>query len=128
MRALGFPAEFIRDAGLPFQTCGAVIFPDMAQFHPLRFLHGLARGLRVFAHTYAERIDLKTNTVLTSRGKIPREKNRRCDAFSVSQPARPVFHEAVSDALVCGGRSKMRRRFRIRMWAREKQPLFPHGR
>ena len=74
MRALDFPAEFVRDAGLPFQTCGAVVFPNMAQFHPLRFLHGIARGLHIFARTYAERIDLKTNTVHTSRGRIRAKK------------------------------------------------------
>ena len=74
VRALDFPAEFVRDAGLPFQTCGAVVFPNMAQFHPLRFLHGIARGLHIFARTYAERIDLKTNTVHTSRGRIRAKK------------------------------------------------------
>ena len=74
VRVLGFPAEFVRDAGLPFQTCGAVVFPNMAQFHPLRFLHGIARGLHIFARTYAERIDLKTNTVHTSRGRIRAKK------------------------------------------------------
>ena len=74
VRALGFPAEFVRDAGLPFPVRGAVVFPGMAQFHPLRFLHGIAQGLRVFAHTYAERIDLRTNTVFTSRGRVRAKK------------------------------------------------------
>ncbi len=74
VRALGFPAEFVRDAGLPFPTAGAVRYPDMAQFHPLRFLHGIASKLRVYARTFVRRIDLKTNTAYTSRGKIHAKK------------------------------------------------------
>lgn len=74
VRTLGFPAEFVADAGLPFPVAGAVRYPDMAQFHPLRFLHGVAKRLRVYAHTYVQKVDLKTNMAYTSRGRVHAKK------------------------------------------------------
>jgi glycine/D-amino acid oxidase-like deaminating enzyme/nitrite reductase/ring-hydroxylating ferredoxin subunit len=42
---LGLPAEFTTDVGLPFDVPGAVRFTGMAQFHPGRWLAGLAAKL-----------------------------------------------------------------------------------
>jgi glycine/D-amino acid oxidase-like deaminating enzyme len=44
VRSLGFPARFVKDAGLPFPAAGAVVYDGMAQFHPLKFLYGTAAG------------------------------------------------------------------------------------
>lgn len=74
VRRLGFPAEFVEDAGLPFAARGAVRYPHMAQFDPLELLHGLASRLRVYAHTFVRKIDLTTNTAHTDQGKIKAEK------------------------------------------------------
>ena len=42
-KRLGLPASFVGDAGdLPFAIAGAVRFDDQAEFHPLKYLHGLA--------------------------------------------------------------------------------------
>lgn len=48
---LGFPASFAETAPLPFPTVGAVRFPAQAQFHPIKFLAGLAGGLPIYEHT-----------------------------------------------------------------------------
>jgi glycine/D-amino acid oxidase-like deaminating enzyme/nitrite reductase/ring-hydroxylating ferredoxin subunit len=40
---LGLPAQFTEDAGLPFETLGAVRFDDQARFHPRAYLGELLR-------------------------------------------------------------------------------------
>lgn len=45
LRSLGLPGAFTTDVPLPFQTLGAVVLPDQAIFHPLKFLLALARHL-----------------------------------------------------------------------------------
>ena len=44
-RALGLPASFVEDVDLPFPVAGAVRFEEQAEFHPVRYLHGLAAAL-----------------------------------------------------------------------------------
>lgn len=67
---LGIPAEFVQTTTLPFaaRVCGAVKFPQQAQFHPLEFIKTLAQDLRIYEHTMAETIE--DNTVITQHGKI----------------------------------------------------------
>ena len=43
--AAGLDVEVTREAGLPFDTTGAVALAAQGQFDPLRYLHGLAREL-----------------------------------------------------------------------------------
>lgn len=57
VRSLGFPAEFVTSVPLPLPVAGAVRYPGMAQFHPLKFLHGVARGLRIHEHTMVRRLE-----------------------------------------------------------------------
>ena len=57
-REAGLPAEFVEDVPLPFPTHGAVVLPDQAEFHPVRYLLGLterfvAAGGVVFEDTRA---------------------------------------------------------------------------
>lgn len=40
---LGFPAEYVEQVDLPFETAGAVRFPNQAQFHPLKFVAAIAK-------------------------------------------------------------------------------------
>jgi glycine/D-amino acid oxidase-like deaminating enzyme/nitrite reductase/ring-hydroxylating ferredoxin subunit len=42
---LGLPSEFTTDVPLPFPVAGAVRFRDQAEFHPRRFLLGVAEAL-----------------------------------------------------------------------------------
>ncbi len=41
VNSLGFPAKFVEDIPLPFSTLAAIQFPKQAQFHPLKYIHGL---------------------------------------------------------------------------------------
>ncbi len=68
IQSLGFPAEFLTTTPLPHRVAGAVLFPGMAQFHPLKFLYGVAAGLRIFENTFVEKLDGTTAT--TARGVI----------------------------------------------------------
>lgn len=57
VRSLGFTAEFQKKTRLPFDVAGAVRFPGMAQFHPLKFLYGAAEGLTVYENTFVRRLE-----------------------------------------------------------------------
>lgn len=72
VKALGFGAEFLPRPPLPFAAAGGVRYPAMAQFHPLRFLYGVARGLRIRENTFVERLD--GTTAYTARGTIRARK------------------------------------------------------
>jgi glycine/D-amino acid oxidase-like deaminating enzyme/nitrite reductase/ring-hydroxylating ferredoxin subunit len=73
---LGLPASFVRDVPLPMAAVGAVRFDSQAQFHPAKYLAGLAQlvdggGCHVFERTRAIAIDQGTPTrVHTDRGTI----------------------------------------------------------
>ncbi len=45
---LGFPAHFRESAPLIDEAAAAVEYPEMAQFHPLKFLNGVAQSLQIF--------------------------------------------------------------------------------
>lgn len=49
--SLGLPAAFVNTVQLPFSVAGAVRFAHQAQFHPLRFLKGISRGLTIYEHS-----------------------------------------------------------------------------
>ncbi|WP_262297764.1 FAD-dependent oxidoreductase [Microvirga sesbaniae] len=61
-RILGFDAEVLDRAPLPFPMAGALCFPDQAQFNPASYLVGLAkavaaRGGRIFEQSRATSFD-----------------------------------------------------------------------
>lgn len=72
LQRLGFNASFTRKTPLPFKVAGAVKFPEMAQFHPLKFLINAVKGLNIYEHTFVNRID-KT-TAYTQKGVINAKK------------------------------------------------------
>ncbi len=41
-RAAGLPTELVEDAGLPYPVAGAVRLADQLEFHPVRYVRGLA--------------------------------------------------------------------------------------
>jgi glycine/D-amino acid oxidase-like deaminating enzyme/nitrite reductase/ring-hydroxylating ferredoxin subunit len=73
-RRLGLPASLVRgDIGLPFPVLAAIRFDGQAQFHPTRYVTGLAStipggGSHVFEHSRA--IDWDPNRVTTSAGTV----------------------------------------------------------
>lgn len=72
VRSLGFDAVFTTDTPLPFSVAGAVQYNGMAQFHPLKFLYGAAKGLDILENTLVEKLD--GTTAVTKRGRITAKK------------------------------------------------------
>lgn len=72
LKALGFPAARVSSLPLPFPVAGAVRFPRQAQFEPMRFIEGIAKGLHIYENTKVT--ELKGLTAVTQRGKIRAKK------------------------------------------------------
>ena len=71
LKELGYNAELVTDIDLPFEIRSAVKFNDMAQFHPLKFLYGLADkmdGVTIYENTFITKID--GHTAFSKNGKI----------------------------------------------------------
>jgi glycine/D-amino acid oxidase-like deaminating enzyme len=51
LKKLGRTAKRFDVLDLPFDVAGAIRFSGQAQFHPLKFLAEISKGLRVFSHT-----------------------------------------------------------------------------
>jgi glycine/D-amino acid oxidase-like deaminating enzyme/nitrite reductase/ring-hydroxylating ferredoxin subunit len=61
-REAGLPASFVTETGLPFEVAGAIRLDGQAQFHPRRYLLGLAedltrRGGRIYERTRVVSLD-----------------------------------------------------------------------
>ncbi len=72
-RRLGLPASLTRDTGLPFDVLAAMRWDDQAQFHPVKYVAGLARtlpgdGCHVFEGTRA--VDWEPDRVVTEQGTV----------------------------------------------------------
>lgn len=68
LQRLGFSAEYRKETPRPFPVAGAVYLPGMAQFHPLRFLYGLASNLKIRENTPV--LGISNGVAFTERGKI----------------------------------------------------------
>ena len=51
LRRLGVDAEFCDTTELPFTVAGVVRVKNQAQFHPLKFLYGIAKDLPIYENT-----------------------------------------------------------------------------
>ena len=72
LEKLGFPAAFADKLPLPFPVAGAVKFSNQAQFHPLKFICGIAKGLHIYEHTRVQQ--LIGTTAVTDHGRIRAKK------------------------------------------------------
>ena len=72
LEKLGFPAGFVDKLPLPFRVAGAVRFPNQAQFHPLQFVSGIAKGLHIYEHTRVR--ELIGTMAVTNHGRIRAKK------------------------------------------------------
>jgi glycine/D-amino acid oxidase-like deaminating enzyme/nitrite reductase/ring-hydroxylating ferredoxin subunit len=72
---LGLPASFVEDVDLPFSVAGAVRFEEQAEFHPVKYLEGLANALdgSVYEDTWA--IQVHGGRVQTSGGQVVSAEN-----------------------------------------------------
>ncbi len=69
---IGFSAELIDSPNIPLSSSGAVKFSNQAQFHPLKFINGIIKGLDIYENTFVTDID-KT-TVITDKGNVKAKK------------------------------------------------------
>lgn len=72
LHSLGFKAAFKKEIELPFDVKGAVEYPGMAQFHPLKLLSGVASRLTVYENTFVQK--LVGNQAITEGGVITAKK------------------------------------------------------
>ena len=72
LQHMGVAHRLVCATALPFPVEGAVCFEDQAQFHPLKFLCAVAKGLRIFEHTRV--LELKPGEAVTQQGTIQAEK------------------------------------------------------
>lgn len=68
LNRLGYGAVFTNRVPLDLGARGAVVYPDMAQFHPLEFLYAAARELTVYEHSRVLR--LEGTTLYTAQARI----------------------------------------------------------
>lgn len=69
---LGGHAEFCDRLPLPFPVAGGVKYANQAQFHPLKFISAISKGLHIFEHTAVR--ELAGRTAVTDHGRITAEK------------------------------------------------------
>ena len=67
-RMLGLEDAIVDTAELPFPTVGAVKMQHQAQFHPLKFLAGIAESLRIYEHSFVTQ--LLPGKAVTQQGTI----------------------------------------------------------
>lgn len=72
LHELGFDAVYTTGPQLPLPVADAVIYPDMAQFHPLRILNAMAKGLRIYEHTFVTA--LAGTTAVTAHDRVHAKK------------------------------------------------------
>lgn len=72
LEKIGCNAVFCKKTSLPFETAGAVKFPEQAQFNPLKFLSSVAEGLNIYENSFVR--EMIGNTAVTDNGKINAEK------------------------------------------------------
>ena len=72
---LGLPASFVEDVDLPFAVAGAVRFDEQAEFHPVKYLEGLAAALdgAVYEGTMATHVH--GGRVRTAGGQVVSAEN-----------------------------------------------------
>ena len=71
LHRLGAQAELKKDLPLPLQTAGAVCLPGQGQFHPLKFLAVISKGLNICANTRV--LQLMPGKAVTDWGEIRAE-------------------------------------------------------
>ncbi len=72
LHILGYSAKYGQTSPLPFAVTEAIVYPDMAEFHPLKFLYAKAQDIRCYTHTRVR--NLKGTTAITDRGTIRAKK------------------------------------------------------
>lgn len=69
---LGYRAEFAMPDALPLKTQGAVRLDRQAQFHPLKFIAGIVKGLNIYENSFVRSLD--TLTARTDEATVTAKK------------------------------------------------------
>ena len=91
-RILGFDAQILDRAPLPFPTAGALCFPDQAQFNPASYLVALAkaveaRGGRIYEQSRARSFDQRDGwSIGTDQGSVKAEQVVIATNMTVKSP------------------------------------------
>ena len=72
VNSLGFKADFSNCDELPFKTEGAILFPNQAQFNPLKFIKSISGKLNIYENTFIKEIG--NTTAIYDKGKIYAQK------------------------------------------------------
>lgn len=67
-RELGLPASFVEELDLPFPVAGAVRFDEQGEFHPVKYLDGLAAALRGPLHEGTRVTGIESGRLNTAGG------------------------------------------------------------
>ena len=65
---IGKEVVLVEKISLPIETTGAVCCKNQAQFHPLKFLSAIAKGLNIYEHTFVR--EMIGNKAVTDNGII----------------------------------------------------------
>lgn len=65
---IGYKAKYCENLTVPVKTVGAVMFPNQAQFNPLKFISDLTSELNIYENTFVR--EMEGNTAVTYFGKI----------------------------------------------------------
>ena len=69
---LHIPGGLVELPALPLETVGAVSMEGQGQFHPLKLLYALSKGLEIYEDTFVQRLEGKI--AHTAKGKIEAER------------------------------------------------------
>lgn len=72
VNALGFPANYCTQVAIPELSAQGVVYPGMAQFHPLKFIGALAEKLTIFENCRV--LDIDGTTAYLHGAKIHAKK------------------------------------------------------
>ncbi len=67
-RGLGLPATYVEETDLPFPVAGAVRFDDQAEFHPVKYVDGIAAALRGPLHEHTRVTGIDSGRLTTADG------------------------------------------------------------
>ena len=100
-RSLGISCKVKGDTELPIEIAGALEFSDQAQFHPLKFLTAVSRGLEIYERDAGPESGRKPD--FYSQGRRAGADDCICFPLSLYQSAGILFHAHASRAKLRGG-------------------------
>ena len=75
LEKLKYKCEYIKDLDLPFKIAGGICFKNQAQFHPIKYINGLAKyvkekGNKIYTHTIAKEIKKSDDKYIVKTDKF----------------------------------------------------------